>query len=532
MSITDTVDRFTPGTQNRISRRVHSHHTSGGRSIPWFHDHNSELFEEAAQPMFQSSVEGKLVSANKAMLRLLGYGSFEEVADLDIPTDLYADPCDRELFVRMVHEKGVIRNVELRLKRKNGRIVTVVEHCRALRDESGDIAGFEGTLEDITFRKALEKRLNQYVTALEQSHKDLEALNAQKDKLFSVLAHDLRSPFASILGFCDILLNVQEDLKPEERVQFVRYIRDAATDQLNLVNKLLDWSRLESDRVRIDIKELDLVELAKRSVNSLGALAIQNGIQLSSTLAPGMKTRGDSQLLQQVFNNIIGNALKFTPQNGTITVHLVEQTDRDWVIGVTDNGVGIPQKDHQKLFRIEEKYTRKGVRGEKGTGLGLPVCYEIMQKHAGDIRVTSEVDKGTTILLSFQDAEKRDRPYVLVVDDEDGVRVLHSRFVRRALPWAEIVHASDGEEAFEIALTYTPCLIITDYDMPVINGYEFLKDLKQHPDLQKIPVIVITGQDSRPDFEALTKGGALSVLQKPVESDLFVDAIRKAVHAE
>lgn len=504
--------------------RIHAEEGKPGNELQF-----RSLYENAIQPMFQSSLDGRLISVNASFLKLLGYRTFDEVYHLDIARDLYADPTDREIYHQLLNEKGCLQNIELRLRRKNGRIITVVEHSRALKDQSGIIIGYEGTLEDITFRKALEEKLNQYVAALEQSKKDLVELNAQKDKIFSILSHDLRSPFASILGFCDILMNDREELTNEERMQFLRFIREAANDQLSLVNKLLDWSRLESGRIRMEMKDIDLSTIARRCVQSMNGLAKQKDITLLSTLPDDIQTRGDEEMVQQVFNNLIGNALKFTPDHGAITVELMGHGNDQWMIGVRDTGIGIPEKDLGKLFKIEEKFTRKGLKGERGTGLGLPVCQEIMEKHSGEISARSVVGTGTTITVSFPDVSKKLDSSVLIVDDENGVRVLHTRFVKRALPMATVIYASDGEEAFAAALKYNPVLIITDYDMPVMNGFEFLSKLKRHDATRNIPVIVISGQDSHASIDQLQSGGAMRFLTKPVGSEQLTEAIKETV---
>ena len=234
------------------------------------------LFANSVMPMFQSSPEGKLVNANRAMLKLLGYSNFYELAELDIARDTYANPEERKALTETLHQKGYVVNTEISLKRKNGRVITVLENSRTVVDEDGKVIGYEGVLEDITARKAMEKKLQEYVWALEKSKNALSDLNAQKDKLFSILSHDLRSPFSSILGFCDILLKENDQLTAEDRLQFVAYIQEAAQDQLSLVNKLLDWSRLESGRIRMEHVELDLHDLVRKNLNSLMGLAFRN----------------------------------------------------------------------------------------------------------------------------------------------------------------------------------------------------------------------------------------------------------------
>ncbi|MGD0591881.1 MAG: PAS domain S-box protein [Bacteroidota bacterium] len=484
------------------------------------------LFANSVMPMFQSSPEGKLINANRAMLKLLGYSNFYELAELDIARDTYADPEERKALTETLHQKGYVVNTEISLKRKNGRVITVLENARTVVDEDGKVISYEGVLEDITARKAMEKKLQEYVWALEKSKNALSDLNAQKDKLFSILSHDLRSPFSSILGFCDILLKENDQLTAEDRLQFVAYIQEAAQDQLSLVNKLLDWSRLESGRIRMEHVELDLHDIVRKNLNSLMGLALQKQVKLQTNLPPKVMVYGDKHMLGQVFGNLLGNSLKFTPPNGTVTVELIEEQSNHWVIGVRDTGIGIPEDDVHKLFKIEEKYTRKGLQGEKGTGLGLPIVHEIIQKHHGSISVKSVSGTGTLFLITLPKSKPEAGENILVVDDEHGVRLLHTRYIKRVLPNANVLHAADGTEAFQLAREFNPQAIISDNDMPDLDGLELVRNLKADPATSDIPIIIVTGQDSDSNREALKQFGVTAILNKPVTPEQIAKVLR------
>jgi PAS domain S-box-containing protein len=485
------------------------------------------LFANSILPMFQSSVDGRLLNANRALLKLLGYNNFYELADLDIARDTYANPDERETVSEVLRVKGYIVNAEIRLKRKNGKIITVLENARSMYDEDGNVIGYEGILEDITMRKSLEKKLQEYVWALEKSKTALADLNIQKDKLFSILSHDLRSPFSSILGFCDILLKEHDQLSVEDQQQFVAYIQEAAQDQLSLVNKLLDWSRLESGRIKMDRGEINLQDIVKKSISSLMGLAHQKHVNLHSTLPANVIIHGDRHMLGQVFGNLLGNSMKFTPNNGTVSVELLEEKDTHWVIGVRDTGIGIPDEDVHKLFKVEEKYTRKGLQGEKGTGLGLPVVHEIVQKHHGMIDVQSKSGAGTLFLITFPKSRRESNNNILVVDDEYGMRVLHSRYIKRIWPDACILQASDGKEAYELARESNPRVIVSDNDMPDLDGLELVRNLKHDPTTSNIPIIIITGHDSDSNREALMDQGASIILSKPVTPEQLAEVLKR-----
>jgi two-component system sensor histidine kinase/response regulator len=488
-----------------------------------------ELFENAVQGIFQSTVDGKIVMANAALFKMLGYSSLSELAEVDLAQAVYVNPDDRKKLSRTLKEEDLCSNVELQLKTKDGKVITVLEHSHTVKDSSGSVVLFEGIIEDISARKALEARLQEHVAALKASRKSLEALNAQKNKFMSILSHDLRSPLASVLGFCGILLNEGEKLTESEKTEFLTYIKGSAQQQLSLVNRLLDWSGLETGRTKSDTKEVDLHAIVSSTINGVLGLAKQKDILLYSSLKPGVTIRGDESQLTQVFNNLIGNALKFTPPKGVVAVELSEEADDRWAVAVKDTGIGVPQEDLGKLFKVEERYTRRGLGGEVGTGLGLSVVREIVQAHSGSIAVESEVGKGTTFTLTFPRILLADKQSVLIVDDEQGVRVLHARYVKRVLPQVNILYASGGMEAFECAKKYRPQLIMTDYAMSEMDGYELLNLLKHDSATKDIPVFVITASDSTAGREALLLSGAAAVLVKPVSADALGEMIKRTM---
>jgi PAS domain S-box-containing protein len=458
---------------------------------------------------------------------MFGYNSFYELSEVNIIHDHYVNPEDRNVVTATLNQKGYVVNTELKLKRKNGKVITVLENAHTLLDDNGKVIGYEGILEDITARKVMEKKLQEYALALEKSGNILSELNIQKDKLFSILSLNLRSPFSSILGFCNILLKENNQLTSEGRLQFVSYIQEAARDQLELVNKLLDWSRLESGLIHMEWKEVDLHDVANKSIHSLIGIARQKQIKLQTQLPVNIVVRGDHQLLNQVFNNLIGNSLKFTPPGGTISIELIKEQDNHWVIGVRDTGVGIPQEDFHKLFKVEEKYTRKGLQGERGTGLGLPVVKEIIQNHYGDVEVKSSSDVGTLILISLPKSRPLNGQSILIVEEGNGMRTLHSRYIKRVSPVVSLLHTTDGHEAFQLAHEFNPKVIITDNDMHELDSQELVRNLKTDPTTKDIPIIIITGNDSDANREKLKRNGAALVLNKPVTPEQLVEALGK-----
>lgn len=470
------------------------------------------LFENSVLPMYQSSKEGRFINANPALIAMLGYGSLQELQQLSLERDVYAHPAQRIALLQRLREGDTNEPATLELKKKDGTVISVLAHSTILQDDNGTVTGFEGVLEDITERKELERRIQAYITKLETAREELLKLNAQKDKILAVVSHDLRSPFGSILGFCDILKTEFHTLSEKEKLEYVDYINDAATQQLTMVNSLLDWSRLETGRVRLRTANVNLAVVVKEVLASLLGLAKKKSIELLSTVPPHAAVKADEQLVRQLFSNLVGNALKFTPHGGLITVSLKED-DEHVVVSVTDSGIGIPAEDLPKLFRIEEKYSRQGLQGEIGTGLGLPMCHEIMKKHNGFIEATSTEGTGTTFTVRFPKQTAAVCKKVLIVDDQKGNRMILARFMKRISPDAETIFAGTGKEALESIARDLPDLIITDYHMPTMDGLEFIRRIRNSDRIKHTPVILISGDDMEfhVQLDTLTE-----VLRKPV----------------
>jgi PAS domain S-box-containing protein len=471
------------------------------------------LFENSVLPAYQSNVDGKFLNANVALLKLLGYDSFEELRSLNLETDVYVNPSDRILLFEFLEFGGKDGAIEIELKKKDGSIITVIPHSRILNDEKGLIIGFEGALEDITERKALENKLLTNIQKLEISKEELTKLNSQKDKILAIVSHDLRSPFSSILGFCDLLKNEFTTLSDPEKLEYIGFINDAAIQQLAMVNSMLDWSRLETGRMNLNITALNMKEIVASVATSMLGLAKKKNVTINHAIPEGTTLQGDEQLIRQLLQNLIGNALKFTPSGGSVTIHREADIAGQMVFTVSDTGVGIPVADLGKLFKIEEKYTRQGLQGENGTGLGLPMCYEIMKKHNGSIEAVSEEGKGTTFILNFARPVHSACKKVMIVDDQTGNRLIISRFMRRISEGSEMIFAETAKDALSMIATTLPDLIITDYHMPEMNGLEFLQWIRNDEQMRSTPVILISGADlgDRIQPDRLTK-----VLRKPI----------------
>jgi signal transduction histidine kinase len=219
-------------------------------------------------------------------------------------------------------------------------------------------------------------------------------LVATKDKFFSIIAHDLKSPFNSIAGFSDLLIQQVQEKDYEGIEEYATIIQDSSQRVMNLLMNLLEWSRSKTGRMEYNPEFVELVGLINQAIELLSDAARQKSITLKLETPRNTPVSADRAMISTVLRNLISNAVKFTQPGGEIIISLV-QKQKEVTISVIDTGIGIKKELIEKLFKIEESYTTVGTQNEKGTGLGLILCKEFVEKHGGKIRAESELGKGS-----------------------------------------------------------------------------------------------------------------------------------------
>lgn len=230
--------------------------------------------------------------------------------------------------------------------------------------------------------------------ALQKSEAELRESNAAKDKFFSIISHDLKSPFNSILGFSNILADQVREKNLDGIEIFAEIIQNSSQRAMDLLENLLDWSRTQTGRIEFHPERCEIAPLILESIDILSDTALQKSITITKEKVSEAVVVADKAMIGAVLRNLISNAIKFTNPGGTINI-AAEHDATELVISVTDNGVGIQADALEKIFRIEEGYSTKGTQNEQGTGLGLILCKEFVEKHGGNIRVESEVGQGS-----------------------------------------------------------------------------------------------------------------------------------------
>ncbi len=230
---------------------------------------------------------------------------------------------------------------------------------------------------------------------IRKKNEELREINESKDKFFSIIAHDLRSPFQGLLGVSKILTEEFESLSQDELRYFINTLNDALQNQYKFLDDLLSWSRIQSNRMEFNPKKLNL-SLQIEDILMLLYHNIKNKkITLHNKIDANLSIYADENMLALLLRNLISNAIKFTPSGGLVEIYALDR-QADVLIDVNDKGVGISDENVQKLFRIDKQFTTAGTNQEKGNGLGLVLCKEIIEKHGGKIWAESSPGKGSS----------------------------------------------------------------------------------------------------------------------------------------
>ncbi|RPH34239.1 MAG: hypothetical protein EHM93_01370 [Bacteroidales bacterium] len=236
--------------------------------------------------------------------------------------------------------------------------------------------------------------------AIEIQRKELESLNSTKDKFFAIIAHDLKNPFSTVLGLSELLAKEFETFEADKLKVFIEQIYKYSNNTFNLLENLLQWSMLQTGRMPLRPKLVNINELITENIELLKGNANQKGISIDSNKIDDGLVFVDESMITTVIRNLLSNAIKFTTQAGAINIDIVKEGSK-LKISIEDNGVGISMQDQQRLFKIDSNPTSIGTSMEKGTGLGLILCKDFVERNGGNIWLDSQLGKGTTFYFTI-----------------------------------------------------------------------------------------------------------------------------------
>jgi len=419
-----------------------------------------------------------------------------------------------------------------------------------LHNEEGKIIGTFGISRDITYRKKAEEKLKIAKIDAENYARKAEEANLTKSEFLSNMSHEIRTPMNSILGFSELLDSLIDD--PGQK-KYLKSIRSSGKILLNLINDILDLSKIEAGKIELkprpvnpesifnDIGKIFSVKIREKGLNFL--------IDIDKELPEALQI--DEVRIRQILFNLVGNAVKFTEKGYVkLTVRGIFREQRskfDLIFLVKDTGIGISTENKKIIFEAFRQ--SKGQRDEKygGTGLGLAITKKLVEAMGGKISVDSTVGKGSTFEVILNkvavasvddisedlketpmDNVKFKKQTILVVDDIESNRILLEETLKPCN--LSTVEAKNGKEGIDAAQKYHPDLIIMDLRMPVMDGYEAIRRIKEDSNLKDIPVIILTASAMKEQEEEIKKTNCEGYLRKPIKRAELIQVL--AMHLD
>jgi len=370
-------------------------------------------------------------------------------------------------------------------------------------------------------REAREQQARDIVE-LKKAKEKAEDATKLKDKFVSLVAHDLKTPIASVSGHLNLLTGDKKTPLHPDHLKQVRFVLRTAESLGTMIDELLNINMLQTGKVRPQRSFVYPRLIMSGIIESLDGLAMEKGIKLENTIPAETRIHADGGMLLQVFQNLVTNAIKFTA-GGVITAFVPD--GRPNAVAVSDTGTGIPPAILRDVFRHEIRTTTSGTAGERGTGLGLPLCHDIMEAHGGTLTAESKEGRGSVFIAEFP----RAAPSVLIVEDEEDWLILLRHELDKMNGFINTRSARNGVEALEIIKNHPPDVIISDIMMPVMTGLELLESVRRNFSTRNTPFIIITSSDERELRETALRMGANDFLIKPFAPDEFVPRIGRFV---
>ncbi len=394
-------------------------------------------------------------------------------------------------------------SIDYRIINKNNATIWLRESVRAERFPSGKLKTAFGIVLDISDLKKAEMELREEIRKLHDS-------NYSKDDFIAILSHDLRSPFTSILGFSEILLN--EPLPDSEKNEYLNLIHSSSVKQLKLINNLLDWSRLRTGRSHVELAKVDVRNAIYNSVSALTGEAVRKNIEIRVYVPSSQFIEADESLFCKVILNLLENSIKYSGENKSIDIKSSAFNDKFIEFIVRDKGKGIPETNKHKLFQINKIFSTQGTNGEKGTGLGLILCREIIEKHGGEIWYFSEAEAGSEFHFTFPLFKEN----VLMVGLDNKTSAEIKNVIEEVKPSYFIRECNNGFEAIDEIKSKTPSVIFLNDKMQLMDGLQFIEILQSENRTAGIPVYLIADDLQETKISKYSNLGVKKILNKPL----------------
>jgi PAS domain S-box-containing protein len=510
-------------------------------------ERHRKLFDNNPHPTWVYDRETlRFLAVNRATVEKYGYSKDELLAmtikDIRPPEDV----------PRLLESVGTLRDGIEKFgvwthRRKDGSEINaeITSYAMSFAGRTAEVV----VAVDVTQRKRDEAEKRKYTEKLAASNRELELRNREverathlKSKFLASMSHELRTPLNAIVGFSDLLADETPGALNPKQKRFIGHIKQGSTHLLQLINDILDLSKIEAGQLELHSEEFLVQNALPEVLSTIDPLAMAKNIRVEQKVESKSLVKADRVRFKQILYNLLSNAVKFTPQGGQINIECVD--DWDFVsVSVTDTGIGIRPEDQQVVFEEFRQVEGNADSNHHGTGLGLAITKRLVEQQGGRVSLESELGKGSRFTFTIPAVEPssevhpseervkapvratsgRLTPLVLIVDDEIPARELLASYLE---PEYRVATVESGAGALREAQRLRPDAITLDVMMPGSNGFETLVALRKNPETASIPVIILSIVDQKQVGFAL---GADDYLIKPVRKPALLETIRRHV---
>jgi PAS domain S-box-containing protein len=514
--------------------------------------HLAKVVESSDDAIVSKNLDSIILSWNPAAERMFGY-SEEEVLGKSIRLLIPEDLQDEEdVVLSKIRAGEKVEHYETIRRRKDGKIISVSLTVSPIYDDAGNIVGASKIARDISDRIAMEQKTASIALENARLYEEAQEANRVKDDFLAVLSHELRTPLNAIVGYSRMMRGNM--LPPDQVARAIDVLERNARWLTQIVDDVLDVSRIVSGKIRLDVQAVDLAAIVDNAIGTVQPAADAKGVRLQSLIDPRIApVSGDPDRLQQVVWNLVSNAVKFTPKDGRVQVRL-ERVNSHIEIVVSDTGVGISKEFLPHVFDRFRQADSGSTRRTSGLGLGLSIVKHLVEMHGGSVQATSAGDdQGATFTVRLPmmiihpiESPNREHPLterrdplqklgdlsgvrVVAVDDEaDALRLLKDVLEAAG---AEVATATSAATGIDTIATFEPDVLVADIGMPDVDGYELITQLRASGNerVRDIPAAALTAFARSEDRTKVMQSGFEMHLAKPVDPGELVASVATLV---